>query len=543
MHIACKRNPPLDIVQSLIAASPDSLDKFDACNRLPIHYAADSGSSTEVIEALVKACPKSISGVDDDGLTPIHITLKQISKEDGYPSVEIIKALSSDPSAVWIADTNDKIPLHYAVSEIDSLSIEQLRVLVKADFNTVLAQARDGMTALHLALNSCRKQISEDMIKVLLGLSEDGEEMIDENYEVTRIICHDDKLPLHYACEKQMFLSVEVFKLLLERCPAAASISAGDNGYPLDILEATIDSTIVRPDDFNSKSDIVFAYNTALPYYKDRERFRRIGDNILVDMSTKPWLSDINKSLWIWMCSFSEDDHSKEDLVIDIVESILTTYKDMERPRFLSMILTEANDGKELPLFELASSKIKDVMSPYLRVADKFYLKKQSMKKSRKHLVFEATDEHPKYNKKVVVKLFSDKEEFDGQVDYYEKIQSNATHYALSMPIVPMVAKYCYGKDDFFFQDLNQLMNYDNAFDISSYPYAMTVVACGDTIKPFLGKPYQNVCPKLKDVAEALLCLHRSGEFYDKFNLSLQLFLLSCGFCCLYRVCYETNPS
>ena len=77
LHIACKRNPPIDIIESLIELSADSLDKFDSCNRLPIHYAADSGVSAEVYQVLVEACPKSILGVDDEGLTPLHLVFRQ----------------------------------------------------------------------------------------------------------------------------------------------------------------------------------------------------------------------------------------------------------------------------------------------------------------------------------------------------------------------------------------------------------------------------------------------------------------------------------
>ena len=511
MHIACKRDPPLDIIKSLIAASPDSLDKFDACNRLPIHYAADYGASAPVIKMMVEACPKSILGVDDDGLTPLHIILKHISPDKEYPSVEVIKALSSDPSTVWIADGDDKIPLHYAALDIDNLSTAQFQALIKADYNTVLSQAKDGMTALHLALKSCSKKIPEHTIRALLGQSADGREMIDEEYEVTRIMCDDDMLPLHYACQSHSCLSVESIHLLIERCPEAASTSAKDVGYPLDIIEGTIETPIDRDDEFNQKSDILFAYNTSMPYRRERERLRRIGDNILVDMSKKPWLNDVNKSLWIWMCSLAEDD-DKENAVVEIVESVLKTFKDIERPRFLSTLQTVADDDQLMPLFDLASAKTRVIMAPYLRVVDKFTLKKNQVEKSEKNIVFAATDDRAQYIKNVSVKFYSDKQEFQEQVNHYEKIQSTAPYLGLSVPIVPMIAKYDISKDKVFFKDIEELVNYDNAFNLSSFPYAMIVASQGDAIKPLSNESNEYAHQKLKNIAEALLCLHRSGK-------------------------------
>jgi hypothetical protein len=512
LHIACKRNPPIDIIDSLIASGGDSLDKFDACNRLPIHYAADYGASAKVFKALVEGCPKSILGVDDDGLTPLHLTLKQISSTKEYPYVDVIKALSSDPSVVWIADSNDKIPLHYAVSDIDNLSDAQLRALVKADYNTVLSQAGNGMTPLHLALKSCTKEISLDKVRALLGLSTDGRKMINEEYEVTRVMCHEDMLPLHYACQKQMYLSVESFRLILERCPEAASTSAKNMGYPLDILEATIDSEMLRSDTINKKSDIVFAYNTSILYRREPDRLRRIGDNILADMSKKCCLSDINKSLWIWMCSLPEEE-DREGTVIEIVSSILTTFKDMERPRFLSTIKTVTDDDKVMPLFELASAKTKETMSPYLRVVNRFMLKKEKMEKNKNHLVFNAIDDFAKDNKNVVVKFFSNKQEFEREVTFYENIQSNAPYFGVTVPIVPMVEKYDLRKNRNFFKDVEELVNYENTFNLTSYPCAMILAAGGDALKPFGNESNDKISQIFKDIAESFLCLHRSGKW------------------------------
>ena len=519
LHIACKRNPPIDIIDSLIVLSSDSLDKFDSCNRLPIHYAADNGVSVEVFQALAKACPKSILGVDDEGLTPLHLVFRQASPKKTYASAEVISVLASDQS-IWIADSDDKIPLHYAAMDIDHVSTEQIKALIDADPDTVLAQTSDGMTALHLALKSCTKEISDETIKALLGLSPDGKELINDEFDVTRIMCDKDMLPLHYACEKQMFLSVEVFRLILQRCPEAASTSARYVGFPLNILEATLESTMTRSHEFTIKSDLIFAYNPSLSSFRsDSDKLRRIGDGVLAEMTSNGSLNDINKSLWIWMCSLPEEE-DKDGAAAGMVDNILMTFKDFKRPRFLCTIETMADDDQVMPLFELVSPKMRQIMSNYIRILGRFSVLTNRVIKSPSQLVFKAVDDFAESNKSVDITFFSDIPEFKEKSTLYQTIQTEAPRHRFSTPIVPMIATYESNVDTSFFDDFEQLVNYDKAFDMSSFQNVMITAEKGNRLKPFTEESNNYTQRKMKDIAEILQCLHRCGKFFYRTNQS-----------------------
>lgn len=517
-HIACKRNAPVDIIKSLINSCPESLDKFDASNRLPIHYAADCVAPVEVFEALVEASPKSILGVDNDMKTPLHIMLQNCDADGKIPPVDIIKILSSDPSAVWIADSEEKVPIHVAAEQIDHLSTEHFQTLVEADHNSVLAQTKAGMTALHLALQSCKKEIPIQTIKSLLGLTVDGDERLDADYEVTRVMSDDDLLPLHFACKNHTMISEEIFRLLLERCPESATTAASSIGFPLDVLESSLDSSITRTDIFNKKSDMIFAYNTSLmPYCMQADRLRRIGDTILAAMSKSLWLSDVNKSLWIWMCTLP-DEENEECVATEVVETVLKAFKDSEKSKFLVTIQTISEDDKDLPLFELASSKIKEIMAPYLRVGKRFSIQKKSMTVSYDTVVFEAIDSRNK-DSKVIVKLMGDKQKFEDQVLVHQNVQAMSISTSLPVPIVPMIAKYEKNNDETFFSDFQDFVNYDDMIDMTSFQHVIIQDDPGKQCTTLLNETEKDMQLNCKALAQMVLCLHNAGYAIRKLNM------------------------
>ena len=515
-HIACKRNAPIDIIKSLIANSPESLDKFDACNRLPIHYAADCGASFEVLKLLVEACPKSTLGVDNEMKIPLHILLQNSSEEGRMPSVDVIKLLASDPSAVWIADSNEKMPIHYAAELVDHLSTEHFQALVEADHNTVLAQSKNGMTALHIALQTCEKEIPLKTIKSLLGLTTDGKERLDADYEVTRIMSDEDLLPLHYACKKYSLISDEIFHLLLERCPEAASTAANKDGFPLDILESTVET---RTDAFNKKSDMIFAYNSSLlPYCKQAERVRRIGDTILADMSKRIWLSDVNKSLWIWMCTLPKEE-DEEGVIAEVIDRVLKTFNDSEKSKFLTTIQTLSEDDKKLPLFELASDKSRELMAPFFRVGKRYSVKKRSISVSYDTVEFDAIDTYNKDNQ-VVMRLLADKQQFENQVLLHQNVQSMSKSIGLSCPIVSMIAKYEINTDESFFTDFQEFINYDGIIDMESFHHVIIQESVGEELKSFLENSDKDGHLEVKALAQMILCLHNAGYGIKKLNVT-----------------------
>eukprot|EP00567_Pseudictyota_dubia_P011656 CAMPEP_0197449454 /NCGR_PEP_ID=MMETSP1175-20131217/21623_1 /TAXON_ID=1003142 /ORGANISM="Triceratium dubium, Strain CCMP147" /LENGTH=113 /DNA_ID=CAMNT_0042981597 /DNA_START=135 /DNA_END=472 /DNA_ORIENTATION=+ len=71
LHLACRRNAPLELITELLKAAPIAAETFDLKDRLPIHYATEHGASIEILNALVQSCPESINGIDNAGHTPL----------------------------------------------------------------------------------------------------------------------------------------------------------------------------------------------------------------------------------------------------------------------------------------------------------------------------------------------------------------------------------------------------------------------------------------------------------------------------------------
>ena len=104
-------------------------------NKLPLHYAAEYGASVDVMQALIECCPKCLSGVDNEGRTALHLSFKYSIQDPAtlidpmrrFPSLAEVKTLLGNGTTVlWIADENDYISLHYAVSNIDKCSMAVL---------------------------------------------------------------------------------------------------------------------------------------------------------------------------------------------------------------------------------------------------------------------------------------------------------------------------------------------------------------------------------------------------------------------------------
>lgn len=201
-------------------------ETFDLYNKLPIHYAAEYGANVDVMAALIECCPKCLSGVDNEGRTPLHLSFKYsiqdpatlIDPMRGFPSLAEVKTLlGEDTTVLWTADENDYTPLHYAVSNIGKYSLAVLEELVNADVNNVVAQTKGGMTPLQLAiLKSTERIITVEIVQLLLGISTDGKEWIDEEFEVTRMLSSTDMLPLHFACQNFENVPFDTLQLLLE---------------------------------------------------------------------------------------------------------------------------------------------------------------------------------------------------------------------------------------------------------------------------------------------------------------------------------------
>lgn len=540
LHIACKRDPPADVVQNLCGLSEIPAETFDLYNKLPIHYAAEYGANVDVMRALIKACPQCLSGVDDEGRTPLHLSFKFSIQDPAtlvdpirdFPCLDEVEVLLGDDDAVlWTTDENDYIPLHYAVSNIDHCHLNVLEKIISTDFNTVVAQTKGGMTALHLALlKSTERAITVDIAQLLLGISPDGKEWIEEEFEGTRMLSCTEMLPLHVACQNFENVPLETLQLLLERCPSAAAAEALEGGYPLQVLEShrTIIKNKTDLDVFNKKSDLLFAYHpNILPYRTDRERLKRFEEKIVSELSVKnATLSEETKSIWTWMCMFPAD-ADKEFVFPNIVSQILENVRDAGSKKVLACIMISKDNAEDIPLYEAVSPLVRAVLSPYLRFVDRYEMKKEGSVESESTMVIKAydstySDEDERSN--VVITFYSNRDEFWQEVDIHTKLKKTADQEGLNSPAIAIIQTFDLDRmgtsletaDDMkFSRDVTQ---YNDMYaNISGYSYAIVREESGSTID-FISN---HNCvddsfgiqqkKRVRDIAESVLCLHKSN--------------------------------
>jgi len=127
LHSACARQPPLDIIISLLTVYSEASSIIDDNGMYPLHYACANQASAEVIELLLLHHPDANNyRVEMNGSLPIHL-----SAQWGVSTPSVMEVL-----------------LHY---------------------NKSLACARDndGLSPLELAMNAEEYEFKEDVIEIL----------------------------------------------------------------------------------------------------------------------------------------------------------------------------------------------------------------------------------------------------------------------------------------------------------------------------------------------------------------------------------------
>jgi len=540
LHIACKRDPPADVIRNLCELSVTPAETFDLYNKLPIHYAAEYGADVKVMQALIECCPRCLSGVDSEGRTALHLSFKYSIKDPAtlvdpmreFPGIEEVTTLLGDETdVIWATDENDYTPLHYAVSNIDYFDLKVVEKLVNTDVNSVLAQTKAGLTPLHLALlKTTERSITVEIAQLLLGVTPEGKESIEEEFEGTRMLSGSDMLPLHYACQNIERVPLDTLQLILDRYPTAAAAEALEVGYPLHILESHRTAFKDKHDRniFNKKSDMLFAYHpNILPHRTDRERLKRFKDKIISELSsTNSSLSEETKSIWTWMCMFPEK-LDKESLYPEIVKEILEEVEDAGSAKMLACMTISRVDEEYTPLYQATSPTIAKVLSPYLRFVDRYEMKKDGVIESASTMIVKAYDstyaeEDERSN--VVITFYSNREEFWQEVDVHMKLKKTADLESLTSPAITIIQTFDKDRmgtsletsdDTKFTRDITKFNDiYPN---IAGYLYGIVREGSGETVDSLSN--YNCVDNKfriqnkkhVKDIAESVLCLHKNN--------------------------------
>jgi len=176
LHLVCRNNPPIDVVEIFMNAAPDSVRLADAFGWLPLHYACANGADEEVLRILANAYPESKTATDRRGRTPLHFALG--SPNDQRTTAAAVALLSST-GAASCPDENGMLPLHYACAY--GAPEEALHVLTDNNADSITQTDRNGRTPLHFALGNADRAASPSVVKLLLHQNPDVVNITDKD--------------------------------------------------------------------------------------------------------------------------------------------------------------------------------------------------------------------------------------------------------------------------------------------------------------------------------------------------------------------------
>ena len=246
------RNPPIDIIKTLIKYAPEALQMSDDLYRLPIHKACDSGKliSCEVIQTLVKSYSESVKVIDSSGCLPLHYAiLRRASLEivnfliDCYPEgvtnqYRIQKRTPlyylNERNYVIMMDESGMLLLHHACKK-NEFSADLVRVLVKAYPESWTIPDYYGKTPKQYLIESASRKDERGMVLLhrqavhIKGLSVQSLNILHDAYpEAIQMQDNSGLLPIHHACLNEAS-SLGVLMSLLQLYPESIKARVAEN--------------------------------------------------------------------------------------------------------------------------------------------------------------------------------------------------------------------------------------------------------------------------------------------------------------------------
>ena len=169
LHVmcCCNKNVTLGMVQLLIEACPESIDRTNN-GVTPLHALSKNGENlddsvaVDILGFLLERCPEAVRRADDDGHLPIHLALMS-SK-----SFEFCRMLiEAYPGSERIATSGGFLPLHIACRVGAVVTVEYLLKLYPESINLIDG---DGGYPIHEVITRVRNEptIALEMVQMLL---------------------------------------------------------------------------------------------------------------------------------------------------------------------------------------------------------------------------------------------------------------------------------------------------------------------------------------------------------------------------------------
>ena len=242
--MVCKlTDPPVDVVESLIECSEETVTWADSNGWLPLHHACANGASGKVLAVLVEAYPDGKVKQDKRYRTPLHfaffrkdahedkMNLKADARKSMNPndeeeddvgnSMPEIVALLADSGAAELQDEGGMLPMHYASAY--GTTREVLEVLLEVYPESITKRENKGRNPLHLAMVNAHRKSSPSVVGFLLEV--DAAEIInvhdDDSHLPIHLLSMASKFPEEKIMERKN--ASDCLKLYLDARPKATA--------------------------------------------------------------------------------------------------------------------------------------------------------------------------------------------------------------------------------------------------------------------------------------------------------------------------------
>jgi hypothetical protein len=147
LHVACRRQPPPDVIEALIQAHPAALTSPTLDKMTPLHFACFCGSEPATIQVLLcheRQGSKLRDMVDRRGRTPIHCVCSGFRSAHRLDVIRLL--LKLDPSCAVVADERGRTPLSLLADDY----AEELQTALSDEMTSqeVLASCQEDSGAL-----------------------------------------------------------------------------------------------------------------------------------------------------------------------------------------------------------------------------------------------------------------------------------------------------------------------------------------------------------------------------------------------------------
>ena len=222
LHLGVMHQVPLPVLQSILAACPESVGRTGRKCETPLHSAMTAGARTDVVDLLVDVGHGQLSVADYTGHLPLHSGLaRPLDAKHNVPAVLLV--LDAFTAAAKVVDPDGFSPLHLAVAFMapDELVLNLLQSWPTA---TTLKTHADKMTPLFYAITNGKTSATTIM------------SILHVNPSAAKDFCVEGRTPLHIAVGRKYAArenGSDVVAALLAAWPDAAKCADTDGRLPL----------------------------------------------------------------------------------------------------------------------------------------------------------------------------------------------------------------------------------------------------------------------------------------------------------------------